>query len=127
MIDVLAQQNQGGGLFSLLIFLVPLGLLFFLMRSQKRKMQAQQALQQQADVGDEVITTAGIYGTIVDADEDEGTVVLEIAPGTRIKMLRGGISRRLADEDEGYDEDEDVEEPGDTVGPDDNAQGPIRS
>jgi preprotein translocase subunit YajC len=126
MIDVLAQQNQGGGLFSLLIFLVPLGLLFFLMRSQKRKMQAQQALQQQADVGDEVITTAGIYGTIVEADDDEGTIVLEIAPGTRIKMLRGGISRRLVDEDEGYDVDED-EEPDDAAGPDDNAQGPIRS
>jgi preprotein translocase subunit YajC len=127
MIDVLAQENQGGGLFSLLIFLVPLGLLFFLMRSQKRKMQAQQALQQQADVGDEVITTAGIYGTIVEADDDEGTIVLEIAPGTRIKMLRGGISRRLMDEDEGYDEGEDEEEPGDAAGPDDNAQGPIRS
>lgn len=126
MIDVLAQENQGGGLFSLLIFLVPLGLLFFLMRSQKRKMQAQQALQQQADVGDEVITTAGIYGTIVESDDDEGTIVLEIAPGTRIKMLRGGISRRLVDEDEGYDEDEDEEGSGDAVEPDDNAQGPIR-
>ena len=123
MIDILAQESQGSP-FSFVIFLLPLALLFFLMRSQKRKMQAQQALQQEAGVGDEVLTTSGIYGTIVDADDDEGTILLEIAPGTTIKMVRAGISRRLVDEVEDYDEDED--EPGDALGPDDNAQGPIR-
>jgi preprotein translocase subunit YajC len=93
------------------------------MRSQKRKLQAQQALQQQAEVGDEILTTSGIYGTIVESDDDEGTVVVEIAPGTRIKMVRAGISRRLADDFE-VDEDDVEDEPAE---PDDNAQGPIRS
>jgi preprotein translocase subunit YajC len=125
MFDILAQESQGSP-FSFVIFLLPLALLFFLMRSQKKKMQAQQSLQQQAEIGDEVITTSGIYGTIVDSDDEEGTIVLEIAPATRIKMLRAGISRRLADDVEEYEyEDEDEDE--DTLGPDDNAQGPIRS
>jgi preprotein translocase subunit YajC len=123
MIDLLAQaQESQGNPFTIVIFLLPLGLLFFLMRSQKRKLQAQQSLQQQAEVGDEILTTSGIYGTIVESDEDEGTVVVEIAPGTRIKMVRAGIARRL---DEGYeDDDDDPDASGSTD--DDNAQGPFR-
>lgn len=123
MIDMLAQESQGGSPLSFIIFLLPLGLLFFLMRSQKRKLQAQQALQQQAEVGDEILTTSGIYGTIVETDDDEGTVVVEIAPGTQIKMVRAGISRRLVDDEEEYEE----YEPDEVDGPDDNAEGPIRS
>jgi len=116
MIAVLAATTQSGNPFSLLIFLLPLGLMFFFMRSQKRKMQAQQALQQSAQVGDEVLTTSGMFGTIVDEDEDEGTVLLEIAPGTRIKMLRGGISRRLTEDDDVLDDADD-----------ESAEGPIGS
>ena len=122
MIDMLAQEGQGGSPLSFIIFLLPLGLLFFLMRSQKKKLQAQQALQQ-AEVGDEILTTSGIYGTIVETDDDEGTVVVEIAPGTQIKMVRAGISRRLVDDEEEYEEYGSDE----ADGPDDNAEGPIRS
>jgi preprotein translocase subunit YajC len=123
MIELLAQESQGGSPLTFVIFLLPLALLFFLMRSQKRKLQAQQQLQQQAEVGDEILTTSGIYGTIVESDDDEGTVIVEIAPATRIKMVRAGISRRIADDvDEEYEDE--VEEP---VEPDDNAQGPIGS
>src|SRR5262245_43832620 len=128
----LAQSSSGGGLFTLLIFLVPVALLFVFMRNQQKRMRQQQALQQSAEVGDDVLTTAGIFGTIVDEDEDEGTVTVEIAPGTRIKMVRSGIARRLTEDDE-YDEDEyDEDEDGDEVAdhddePDENAQGPIRS
>jgi preprotein translocase subunit YajC len=125
----LAQSSSGSGLFTLLIFLVPVALLFVFMRNQQKRMRQQQALQQSAEVGDDVLTTAGILGTIVDEDEDEGTVTVEIAPGTRIRMVRSGIARRLTEDDE-YDEDEGEGE--DEVAdhdddPDENAQGPIRS
>jgi len=126
----LAQSSSGGGLFTLLIFIVPFGLLFLFMRNQQRRVRQQQALQQSAEVGDEVLTTSGIFGTIIDEDEDEGTITLEIAPGTRIKMVRSGIARRLTeddmgDDDEGDFEDDDAADHDD--GPDENAQGPIRS
>lgn len=113
MFEILAQSSGGGSPFTLLIFLLPIALLFFMMRSQRRRMQQQQARQQAAEVGDEVLTTSGIFGTIVETDEEEGTVILEIAPGTRIKMVRAGISRTLTE-----DEDEaDVSDDDDTSGP----------
>jgi preprotein translocase subunit YajC len=127
----LAQSSSGSGLFTLLIFLVPVALLFVFMRNQQKRMRQQQALQQSAEVGDDVLTTAGIFGTIVDEDEDEGTVTVEIAPGTRIRMVRSGIARRLT-EDDGYDDEYDEGDDDDEVAdhddePDENAQGPIRS
>jgi preprotein translocase subunit YajC len=98
------------------------------MRNQQKRVRQQQALQQSAEVGDEVLTTSGIFGTIVDEDEDEGTVTVEIAPGTRIKMVRSGIARRLTEDDEydEYEDDEDDDVP-DHDEPDENAQGPIHS
>jgi preprotein translocase subunit YajC len=103
------------------------------MRNQQKRLRNQQALQQSAEVGDEVLTTSGMFGTIVDEDEEEGTVTVEIAPGTQVKMVRAGIARRITeddvDDDDIDDEDDDEEEiaqqPDD--GPDENAAGPIRS
>ena len=82
--------SQAGSPFSLLVFLLPLGLMFFFMRSQKRKMRAQQALQSAAQIGDEVLTTSGMFGTIVDEDEDEGTV----HPGDRARHAGQDAPRR---------------------------------
>ena len=134
MYSLLAQGSGGGsGLITLLVFALPLGLLFVFMRNQQKRLRNQQALQQSAEVGDEVLTTSGMFGTIVDEDEDEGTVTVEIAAGTRVKMLRAGIARRITEDDfeddDAEDEDGDDEEashhPDD--GPDENAAGPIRS
>jgi preprotein translocase subunit YajC len=111
---VLAQASGGGGSGFLILMIGLAAVMFFMMRSQRKRTQAQQNVQRGAEVGDEVMTTAGIFGTIVDEDEDEGTIMLEIAPGTTIKMLRAGISRRLTDDDDADDEDEgdeDTDEP----------------
>jgi len=136
MHSLLAQGSGGGSsLFTLLVFALPLGLLFVFMRNQQKRVRTQQALQRSAEVGDEVLTTSGMFGTIVDEDEDGGTVTVEIAVGTRVKMLRAGIARRIT-EDDFEDEDGDAEdEDGDDEevshhpddGPDENAAGPIRS
>jgi preprotein translocase subunit YajC len=107
MIDILALDAQGGGgALSVLIFLVPIGLLFFMMRNQRKRMAEQQTLQQGVEVGDDVLTSSGMFGTVVDIDPDDDTIWVEIAPGTRVHMVRGGISRRIVDEDAYVDEDE---------------------
>jgi preprotein translocase subunit YajC len=125
MILLAQSSGSGGSLITLLIFVVPFGLLFLFMRNQQRRVRQQQALQQAAEVGDEVLTTAGIFGTIVDEDEAEGTVTVEIAPGTRIRMVRSGIARRLTEDDVAYDDEAYDDE--DDDGTDENAQGPIHT
>ena len=134
---ILAQQSSSGGGITLILFLALPVVLFLMMRSQRRKAAQQQALQRAAEVGDEIMTTSGIFGTIVDEDEDQGTVVVQIAPGTNITMIRAGIARVVTeDEDDVSDEDDgdddDVVEVGDadahqTSAEADNAEGPFRS
>jgi preprotein translocase subunit YajC len=107
MIDILAQDSsQGGSPLSFLIFLVPIGLLFFMMRNQRKRLADQQQVQQGVEVGDEVLTSSGMFGTVVQIDDDDDTIWVEIAPGTRVHMVRGGIARRMVDEDEYVDDDE---------------------
>jgi preprotein translocase subunit YajC len=110
MFELLAQETtQANPLTPLLLFgIMGAGLYFVMIRPQKRRMQAQRELLNQLEVGDEVVTAGGIFGTIVDIDDEDDVITVTIAPGTNIRMLRGGISRRLVDEDT-YEDDEDDE------------------
>jgi preprotein translocase subunit YajC len=128
MLSVLAQQTQGFSIVGFLPLILIGGVFYFLLiRPQQRRQKAQQALVRSAEVGDEIVTTSGIFGTIIDIDDDEDVLIIEIAPNTRIRMVRAGIGRRLTEEqydDGSYDEDDDDDEPG-TGGPEDQP-GPIQ-
>jgi preprotein translocase subunit YajC len=117
IVQLLAQAEEGGQASSLISLALPLlmivGFYFLLIRPQRNRQRAQQALISSIEVGDEVMTTGGIFGSIVEIDEDEGVVTVEIAPGTRVRMLRQGIAQRFVeDEDEGedVDDEDDAEE-----------------
>jgi preprotein translocase subunit YajC len=100
MVELLAQDNASGGSpLTFLIFLLPIAALFFLMRSQRRKLSQQQALQQAVEVGDDVLLTSGIFGTVDAIDEEDDTIWVEIAPDTRIHAVRASIARRLTEDD----------------------------
>jgi preprotein translocase subunit YajC len=120
--QLIAQDGgqTGGSLIGLALpLLMIVGFYFLLIRPQRNRQRAQQALLASLEVGDEVMTTGGIFGTIVEIDEDAGTVIVEIAPGTRVRMMRQGISQRLVEDDEGtYDDDEDgpLDEHGEEAG-----------
>ena len=64
--------------------------LFVLPARQRKRMQAQaQALQESLRVGTPVMTTSGIYGTVVALAEK--TVDLELAPGVVVTFARPAI------------------------------------
>lgn len=114
MLSSIAATSSQSNPLALFLPLVLMGGVFYflLIRPQQRRVRAQQALVNAVEVGDEIMTTGGIFGTIADMDDDEGTVIVEIAPGTRIVMVKSGIARRLTeddgdDESEGADEDQD--------------------
>ncbi|HEY7399976.1 MAG TPA: preprotein translocase subunit YajC [Actinomycetota bacterium] len=115
MIGLLAQASDtssGSGLVAFLPLILMGGVLYFIMiRPQKRQRQAQQALLNSLEVGDEVMTAGGIFGTIVDIDEDEDVLTVEVAPGMNLRMIRAGISRKLVEDDyeddDAYDDEDD--------------------
>jgi len=90
----------------LIIMALMLGVMYVLMiRPQRQKQAQQQTTISKAGVGDDVLTTGGMYGTITEAEGDD--VVVEIASGVTVHMTRRGIAAVLPPEEE---EDEDVED-----------------
>ncbi len=110
-----ATSNNGNPLTLFLPFLLLGGLFYFMfLRPQQRRAKQQQALINSVEEGDQIlIAGAGIYGVVTSIDDEEGTVVVEIAPGTEIKMLRGGIARRIVEDEDGDEEDEEDDPDGD--------------
>ena len=63
---------------------VILGLVALLARVRRRQAAGQMAQVERIDVGTEVMTTSGLYGTVV-SKNDDGTVALSIAPGLEVR------------------------------------------
>jgi preprotein translocase subunit YajC len=62
---------------------------FLLIRPQQRKQRQQQSLLSSLEVGQEVMTAGGLYGTISDVDIEE--VVLEVAPGVNVRVDKRAV------------------------------------
>jgi preprotein translocase subunit YajC len=106
MLALIAQQSSSPVPTLLMFALLGGGFYVLLIRPQQRRAKAQQALINSVGVGDDIITTSGIYGTITAIDEDEGTVTVQIAPGIEIHMLRAGVGRLAVEDDGSYDEED---------------------
>jgi len=92
----------------LIVMVLLLVVMYVLMiRPQRQRQQAQQTMIERAGVGDDILTSGGIYGTITEIEDDD--VVVEIADGLSVHMTRRGIAAVLPPEaeDEGEDEGED--------------------
>ena len=91
----------------LIIMVLMLGVMYVLMiRPQRQRQAQQQSMIEGAGVGDDVLTTGGIYGTISEVEGDD--IVVEIARDVTVHMTRRGIAAVLPPEEE-EDDDEEVE------------------
>lgn len=82
-------------IFPLLIALLAVPL-FLQARKQKKVMQEQQKLQNSLVTGDRVMTTSGLFGTVVGTSDDH--VELEIAPGVTTTWVRAAIREKVTTE-----------------------------
>jgi preprotein translocase subunit YajC len=96
------------GILAIVAWFVVLGAAFFFLvvRPQRRQMAAHRSMVAAVEVGDEIITTGGIHGTI--RTLHEGTVDLEIANGVVITLSRGAIGALQRDLVAGTDDGEAV-------------------
>jgi preprotein translocase subunit YajC len=117
-----AASSSGGSALPLLFGILLIGAMYFLfIRPQQRRNRAIQAMQSTLGVGDEVMTGSGIYGTVVEIDDESGTIDLEIAPDVTVKFARGAVAKVVAsaareesDEDEA-EPDEETDAPANQV------------
>jgi preprotein translocase subunit YajC len=106
---------SGGSGFIFIIVIGFLLLYLIVVRPQKRRQNQQQQMLGDLRVGDEVLTAGGIYGTVLEVDEDEVTV--QIAPGTEVRVARRAIAGITREEEE----DEEAVEPDEAAEPEETA------
>jgi preprotein translocase subunit YajC len=98
MLTFLAQAEDGsaGSTISvILLYAVIIGGLFYflLIRPQRRRVRQHQELVGALEVGDEVTTIGGIYGTIEYMDET--SAVLQIEGGGRLRVARRALADKV--------------------------------
>ena len=78
-----------------LLYLLLLVMAFFLLvvRPQRRQLAAHRALVASLEVGDEIISSGGIHGTIRAIDDE--VLQLEIADGVVVRLARRAVASRV--------------------------------
>jgi preprotein translocase subunit YajC len=66
---------------------------FFLIRPQMKRAKEQKEFSNSTNVGDMIVTTAGIHGKIVKIDD--GTLSLEVDRNTILKMDKSAVSMEM--------------------------------
>jgi preprotein translocase subunit YajC len=85
---------------SLIIIVAMFALLWlFLIRPQRRRAQVHRELQTSVNIGDEILTVGGLYGNVIEIDEDDD-LKLEIAPGTQVRVARRAVAAVIPPEEE---------------------------
>ena len=83
---------EGSG--SLVFLVLMVGVFYFLLiRPQQSRLKALQSLQSSLRLGDEIITSAGFFGTIRRFDGE--VVTIELSPGVEARVNRRAISGKV--------------------------------
>lgn len=90
-----ASSSSGGAAAAqLLIFaVIGLAMYFLLIRPQRRRQREQVSLQRSIEVGDEIMTTSGMYGFVTGFDGDIAWV--EVDDNVQIRVARQAIQRKV--------------------------------
>lgn len=94
--DLLAQASNGSGLGTFLVPAILLGGMYVLLiRPQRARQRAQQAMLEDLAVGDEVMTAGGLFGRVARIDDGTGRIGLLVAPGVEVEVLRIAVRERI--------------------------------
>jgi preprotein translocase subunit YajC len=107
----------GGGMIQLLVLLlIPVAMYMLLIRPQRRRMKDQASMQSDLGIGDEVITSSGIYGFITGEEEDR--FWLEVDDDVQIRLAKAAIQGKVNTSDEPDTSDADADAADDDDGDD---------
>ena len=86
--------SSGLGMVGAIVWMVVLfGIMYFLMlRPQKKEQKRLQAMLNDMEVGDSIVTTSGFYGVIIDMTEEDVIVEFGNNKNCRIPMRKQAIA-----------------------------------
>ena len=86
--------SSGMGMVGAIVWMVVLfGIMYFLMlRPQKKEQKRLQAMLNDMEVGDSIVTTGGFYGVVIDMTEEDVIVEFGNTNNCRIPMRKQAIA-----------------------------------
>ena len=99
-----APPPKGPGSMLIPMVLMFIVLYFFLFRGPKKKQQQHKQMLEALKKNDRVRTIGGIIGTVVDIRDDEVVIKIDESNNTKMRLVRGAISKVTTDEQSGAQE-----------------------
>jgi preprotein translocase subunit YajC len=81
-------QQYSGLLMIVALFAI---MYFFMIRPQQKRQKEIQNFRNSITVGQAVVPAGGIYGVVKQIDENDNTLMIEVANGVRIKVDRNSV------------------------------------
>lgn len=107
----LAASSSGGNPYGIWILLALFiaAAYFLIIRPQQRRRREVEAVQSSIGPGDEIVTVAGLYGTVVSVDDK--VVTIEVAPGVTNRYARQAIGQVVNSASRPADDDPEATKP----------------
>ena len=96
--SILAQAGGGNVTFLISLVLMVAIFYFLLIRPQQRRVRQQRELVGSLDVGDEVVMIGGMFGRIMEIDDE--SVVLDVGGGSQIRFVKQAVARKITEDEE---------------------------
>ena len=98
---LLAKSDSGGSgaIIQLgILLLIPFAMYFFLIRPQRRRTREQQDIQNSISIGDEIVTTSGIFGRVT-GEDGPLRFWIEVDDDVQLRIARAAIQGKVSDDD----------------------------
>jgi preprotein translocase subunit YajC len=96
--SILLQASPNAGMMQLVLLGgMILVFYFFMIRPQTQKAKKAKTFQEGLQKGDKIVTIAGIHGS-VNKVNDDGTISIEVSPGSYLKIERSAISMEWSEQ-----------------------------
>ncbi len=95
------QANGMGGIFSILIMVAMFALMYFIMiRPQKKRQKQEEAMRNNIQIGDEIITIGGFYGRVIALKDDNCIIIESVVDGSKQKIIKSAVQTNLTVHDD---------------------------
>jgi preprotein translocase subunit YajC len=95
-----ATQAQGSSILSFAPLVVLLVVFyFFILRPQQKKAKQEAQMRNSIQIGDKIVTTSGVFGSVTAIDDTKGVISIEVAKDISIVVYKASIAETLTKND----------------------------
>ena len=93
--EAVASSTQNSILSFLPLVVLVFVFYFFIIRPQQKRSKQEGEMRKGLRIGDKIVTTSGIFGSITNIDDEKNVVSIEVAKGVNITIYKASVAETL--------------------------------